>query len=155
MTLARGPDPLREPLVPTQPAVIGDALRRPAAWCEMYPCISHFSDPGALGEADVRARAIAAGWRVDAFGRLACWTCQQRDPRFRATQPVVRWDWRAAVTRTAQAATAGHQHNGASGSLPVPPARLAPLPAAPLLAPPLPRSAPRSHRDRGRHRREA
>ena len=41
-------------------------------WCEMGSCISWHADPAALGEADTRARAIGAGWRIDAFGRLAC-----------------------------------------------------------------------------------
>ena len=57
-------------------------------WCEMGPCISWHADPAALGEADTRARAIAAGWRIDALGRLACPRCQQNDPRYRAARPV-------------------------------------------------------------------
>jgi hypothetical protein len=56
----------------TERAAIGDELRIPLAWCEMGSCISHYADPAALGEADIRARAIAAGWRVDALGQLAC-----------------------------------------------------------------------------------
>ena len=66
-------------------AVIGDQLRMPIMWCEMGSCISWHADPAALGEADTRARAIGAGWRIDAFGRLACPRCQQTDPGFRAT----------------------------------------------------------------------
>jgi hypothetical protein len=69
-------------------AVIGDELRMPIMWCEMGSCISWHSDPAALGEADIRARAIAAGWRIDALGRLACPRCQQSDGRFWATHPV-------------------------------------------------------------------
>jgi len=72
----------------TARAVIGDELRKPIMWCEMGSCISWHSDPAALGEADIRARAIAAGWRVDALGRLACPRCQQIDGRFWATHPV-------------------------------------------------------------------
>ena len=72
----------------TERAVIGDELRIPIMWCEMGSCISWHSDPAALGEADIRARAIAAGWRVDALGRLACPRCQQNDGRFWATHPV-------------------------------------------------------------------
>jgi hypothetical protein len=72
----------------TARAVIGDELRMPIMWCEMGSCISWHSDPAALGEADIRARAIAAGWRVDALGRLACPRCQQSDGRFWATHPV-------------------------------------------------------------------
>jgi hypothetical protein len=70
-------------------AVIGDELRIPIMWCEMGACISRYSYPAALGEADVRARAIGAGWRVDALGRLACPRCQQSDGRFWATHPVM------------------------------------------------------------------
>ena len=58
------------PAAPTAPAdragaavraVIGDQLRMPIMWCEMGSCISWHADPAALGEADTRARAIAAG----------------------------------------------------------------------------------------------
>ena len=49
--------------------VIGDQLRMPIMWCEMGSCISWHADPAALGEADTRARAIGAGWRIDALGR--------------------------------------------------------------------------------------
>ena len=75
-------------------AVIGDELRMPVMWCEMGSCISWHADPAALGEADNRARAINAGWRVDALGRLACPRCQQTDAGFsghcpgRAVGPV-------------------------------------------------------------------
>ena len=84
-------------------AVIGDELRMPIMWCEMGSCISWCSDPSALGEADARARAISAGWRIDALGRLACPRCQQTDPRFWATRQVVRWDRYTAVARAASA----------------------------------------------------
>ena len=85
-------------------AVIGDQLRMPVMWCEMGSCISWHADPAALGEADARARAIGAGWRIDAFGRLACPRCQQADPGFWATGPVVLWDRYTAVARAARAA---------------------------------------------------
>jgi len=84
-------------------AVIGDDLRMPIMWCEMGSCISWHTDPSALGEADARARAITAGWRIDALGRLACPHCQQTDPAFWATSRVVRWDRYTAVARTAAA----------------------------------------------------
>ena len=61
-------------------------------WCEMGSCISWYADPAALGEADTRARAIGAGWRIDALGRLACPRCQQSDPGFWASRPVVPCD---------------------------------------------------------------
>ncbi len=80
-------------------AAIGDQLRIPIAWCELGSCISHYADRAALGEADIRARAIAAGWRVDAFGRLACPGCQQRDAGFRTSRPVALWDRDAAIIR--------------------------------------------------------
>jgi hypothetical protein len=83
--------------------VIGDELRVPIMWCEMGSCISWCSDPAALGEADARARAISAGWRVDALGRLACPQCQQTDPSFWATSQVVPWDRHTAVARAAAA----------------------------------------------------
>jgi hypothetical protein len=75
----------------TQRAVIGDQLRRPIMWCEMASCISYHADPAALGEADARARAIRAGWRIDGLGRLTCPRCQQTT-RFWASRPVLPWD---------------------------------------------------------------
>jgi len=87
-------------------AVIGDQLRMPVMWCEMGSCISSYADPAALGEADTRARAIGAGWRIDALGRLACPRCQQTDPRFWTSCPVVPWDRDMAIARAARAAAA-------------------------------------------------
>ena len=83
----------------TERAAIGDQLRIPIAWCEMGSCISHHADRAALGEADVRARAISADWRIDALGRLACPRCQQSGAGFRASRPVALWDRDAAITR--------------------------------------------------------
>ncbi len=88
----------------TERAVIGDQLRMPIMWCEMGSCISWHADPAALGEADARARAIDAGWLIDAFGRLVCPRCQQADPRFRASHPVVPWDRHTAMARAARIA---------------------------------------------------
>ena len=82
-------------------AVIGDQLRMPIMWCEMGSCISWHADPAALGESDARARAIGAGWCIDAFGRLACPQCQQHDPGFWTAHPVVPWDRYAALARGA------------------------------------------------------
>jgi hypothetical protein len=84
-----------------EPAPIGDALRIPIAWCEMGSCISHYEHPAALGEADIRARAIEAGWRVDALGRLACPQCQRSGPWFWTTHPIVPWDRHKAVSAVA------------------------------------------------------
>jgi hypothetical protein len=96
-------------------AVIGDQLRMPVMWCEMGSCISFHADPAALGEADARARAIEAGWRIDAFGRLACPRCQQANPGFRAPGQVVPWDRPTAVARTARASRAAVRSSRAPG----------------------------------------
>jgi hypothetical protein len=93
----------------TERAAIGDELRIPIAWCEMGSCISHHEDPVALGEADIRARAVAAGWRVDALGRLACPKCQQSDSWFWAARPVALWDRDTAVTMTTLMAAAARE----------------------------------------------
>jgi len=85
-------------------AVIGDQLRMPIMWCEIGSCISWHADPAALGEADTRARAIEAGWRIDALGRLACPRCQQTDAGFWVSCPVVPWDRYTAIARAARAA---------------------------------------------------
>jgi hypothetical protein len=118
-----------------EPAPIGDALRIPIAWCEMDACISHYGHPAALGEADIRARAITAGWRVDAVGRLACPRCQRSGPWFWTTHPIVPWDRHRAVSTLAVMteavradATRGGQGAGSSVIQAVEPP-LAPLPA--------------------------
>ena len=113
-----GPARTAAPAVPARPAaraapagpagaavraVIGDQLRLPVMWCEMGSCASWHADPAALGEADARARAIDAGWRIDALGRLACPGCQQTDPGFRASSQVVPCDRHTALARTARA----------------------------------------------------
>jgi hypothetical protein len=51
-------------------------------WCQFGRCIAWFSDGDALGERDLRHRALAAGWRYDGLGRLACADCAQHDPAF-------------------------------------------------------------------------
>jgi hypothetical protein len=109
----RGPAKAGDPAEITERAVIGDQLRMPIVWCEMGACISWHADSAALGEADIRARAIGVGWRVDAFGRLACPRCQQTAPGFRVSCPVVLWDRHAAITRAAW--MAGMRGNGATG----------------------------------------
>ena len=99
-----------EPAAPagaTVRAVIGDQLRMPIMWCEMGSCISWHADPAALGLGDARARAIGAGWRIDAFGRLACPQCQQTDRGFRVSRPVVLWDRHTAIARAARIAGPG------------------------------------------------
>lgn len=56
-------------------AVIGDGIRTPSLWCESGNCIARFACTDALGERDLRTRALAAGWRYDTLGNLACPTC--------------------------------------------------------------------------------
>jgi hypothetical protein len=65
-------------------AIIGDGLRIPMLWCEFGQCIRRYAGDAAVGDQDLRARALAAGWRYDALGRLACPTCAQRHPAFRS-----------------------------------------------------------------------
>jgi hypothetical protein len=68
-------------------AVIGDEIRAPVLWCEFGSCIQRYTAPDPLGKGGLRARALAAGWRYDALGRLACPGCVQRDPAFRSGRP--------------------------------------------------------------------
>jgi hypothetical protein len=82
-------DPLSGPITITERPVLGDQIRRPMVWCEIAPCIGRYEDPVALGEADIRARAVAAGWRHHAAGRLTCPACQQRSPDVWPVYPVV------------------------------------------------------------------
>lgn len=70
-------DPLIDPMAITGHYVIGDQIRVPAAGCARAGCQAAFADPAALGEADNRARAVAAGWAKDALGRLVCPACQR------------------------------------------------------------------------------
>jgi len=99
--------PVTTPVTRTQAtgrAVIGDQLRLPMMWCEMGSCISWFAHPAALGEADIRARAIDAGWRVDAVGLLVCPQCEQTAPGFQSPLPVVLWDREEAIAMSARMA---------------------------------------------------
>lgn len=82
-------------------AVIGDALRIPLVWCQFGSCIARFTDAAALGESDVRRRAVAAGWRQDAFGRLACPECVQHDPTFMVVHQLVTYPSRTQSTHRA------------------------------------------------------
>jgi hypothetical protein len=82
------PQQVLPPVEITEPAKFGDYLRLPLVWCEIPRCINWRHDIDSLGERDARERAIARGWRTDAFGRLTCPDCQQRDPGYRVTRPV-------------------------------------------------------------------
>jgi hypothetical protein len=64
-------------------AIIGDEVRVPILWCEFGSCIARYTSREVIGERDLRARALAAGWRYDALGRLACPSCVRHDPSFR------------------------------------------------------------------------
>jgi hypothetical protein len=141
----------------TERAAIGDELRIPLAWCEMGSCISHHADPAALGEADIRARAITAGWRVDALGRLACPQCQQGDSWFWTAHPVALWDRDTAVAMTSLMAAAVREITGADGAAGVDadaPSGGAPgaIPGGELDAVPGPRPEMARPPGRGRHR---
>ncbi len=83
-------DELTGPARTTERAVIGDLLRQLAAWCQIGACIAGHTDDAALGEADIRTRAVAAGWCVDLFGRMVCPSCQQRYPVWSVRPPVER-----------------------------------------------------------------
>lgn len=80
-------------VLPTEHAVIGDELRQVAVWCELGMCIARYADPGALGHADIVARARAAGWCKDGFGRLICPPCQQRFAIWSSAPVVPRMRW--------------------------------------------------------------
>lgn len=67
--------------------VIGNQLRMPVASCEAGGCGARYEDWRALGEADIRARAIASGWREDLTGLLTCPGCQQCAPWPHAFRP--------------------------------------------------------------------
>ena len=84
----RRPEPVR--------AVIGDEMRIPFIWCEFGTCDATYTHPDALGERDLRDRALAAGWRYDALGRRACPSCAQHDPTFWTARPPAAGDWRRA-----------------------------------------------------------
>ena len=124
----------------TERAVIGDELRIPILWCEMGSCISRHADPAALGEADVRARAIKAGWRIDALGRLACPRCQQSDPTFWATDSIMPWDRYTAMARAA--AVSSHDPGPARGRPYVGPPKTPWQPPVPPLPRPSSESGP-------------
>lgn len=83
----------------TTRAIIGDELRIPVLWCQFGSCVNRYTDSGALGERDLRYRAVASGWRFDALGRLACPSCLQRDASFWPTRPP------AVIARPSVAAT--------------------------------------------------
>ena len=126
-------------------AVIGDQLRIPIVWCELAQCISHHTNPAALGEADIRARALSAGWRFDRLGRLTCPECQQSSPWFWPAHPVALQDREAAAIMVALMA-AHHRRNGADHTAEVAHETLIP-PVRPAT------STPQNQWIRGRHRK--
>ena len=134
-----------------QRAPIGDELRLPAAWCEMGSCTGRHVDPAALGEADARARAISAGWHVDALGRLACPRCQHTSPGFRTSRPVTLWDRNTALASAARTIAVA-RHRRAAGNPGRPAASVIPAgPPAAISRGPHPgrhQKHPRHHRAR-------
>ena len=102
-------DPLTGPVAITERAVFGDQMRQPIVWCQISSCISRYEDPAALGEADIRSRAISAGWRHDAVDRLACPHCQQHSPQLWVAYPVARCTSKPAGERSA---SSGHARPG-------------------------------------------
>jgi hypothetical protein len=102
-----GADALTGAAVSTERAVIADDLRQLAAWCQIGACIARHTDGAALGEADIRRRAVASGWCLDAFGRLVCPSCQQLYPVWSARPAALRA--RAGWQRGAMSIQAG-QH---------------------------------------------
>jgi len=127
-------------------AVIGDELHVPIVWCEMGSCISHHTDPAALGEADIRSRALRAGWRLDRFGRLACVDCLQSNSGFRTAYPVALWDREVAATAVSMMA-ARIQEDGVDCTTAATPAAVNPTAESVT-------SAPASQWVRGRHRKQ-
>jgi hypothetical protein len=97
-------DPLVHPVAITEHCVIGDQIRVPAAWCDIADCGAGFADPAALGEADNRARAAAAGWGEDACGRLICPACLQRHHVAPVRRVLAREPYPATAHVTASAA---------------------------------------------------
>ena len=112
-------DPLTHPVAITAPCVIGDQIRVPAAWCAMAGCEAAFADPAALGEADNRARAVAAGWAKDALCRLMCPACQRDRPApawwVPSRQPAVTGERRPA-SGTSRPTGAVHQPAGSAAA---------------------------------------
>ena len=70
-------------------AIIGDDIRTPMLWCEFGSCIARYTSEHALSERDLRARALAAGWRYDVSGRLACPRCAPNASSFQGGRPAV------------------------------------------------------------------
>jgi hypothetical protein len=127
-------------------AVIGNELHMPIVWCEMGSCISHHTDPAALGEADIRTRALRAGWRLDRFGRLACVDCLQSNSWFRTAYPVVLWDREMAATAVSMMAARLCEDGAGSGTAGM---LAAANPTAESVT-----SVPAGQRIRGRHRKQ-
>ena len=69
----------------------------PAARAETpIPCDSAHRDPAAGSFRALRRSAFAAGWHLDALGRLACPRCCQASPEYRTLYPLTVHDARAA-----------------------------------------------------------
>ena len=64
-------DPLVHPVAITEPCVIGDQIRLPAAWCDMPGCGAAFADPAAL--LPVTRHEHAASLIVSMAGTVILW----------------------------------------------------------------------------------
>jgi len=138
-------DPLTGPIAITERPVLGDQIRRPIVWCEIAPCIGRYEDPAALGEADIRARALSAGWRADGLGRLTCPQCQQSSPLFWSAHPVALWDKEAALITVARMAAGRRESRAGRDAGTAESGVLPPVQAA--------ITVPGRHEIRGRHRK--
>ena len=69
-------------------AIIGDEFRTPMLWCEFGSCIARYTSEDALGERDLRARALVDGLalRRPRTARLPC--CTRHDPSFLVGRPA-------------------------------------------------------------------
>jgi hypothetical protein len=78
------------------------------------PCDSVHRDPAALSFRGLRASAFAAGWHLDALGRMACPHCCQDSPAYRTLYPVITWDPDAAEAEQAGDWRAGSAYRAAA-----------------------------------------
>lgn len=67
-------------------AIIGDEIRVPILWCEIGNCVERYVGIDTFGEWHLRQRALSAGWRYSATGRLACPACAREDSAFWASR---------------------------------------------------------------------
>ena len=127
----RPPAPETSPALPPAPAGDQDkiALDMAAGWPHLFevrcaypaaacatpiPCGAVHRDAGALSFRALRASAFAAGWHLDALGRLCCPRCCQDSPEYRTLYPVTIWDPGAAAAVLAGDFRAERRHRAAA-----------------------------------------